>query len=389
LVLLQLLQLVERLLISMTPKPQQAIFLEIKSDTQDQVIATQGGLDPVLMPHDAELVSWIHPAWTASIPGADWIWATDPTIPEEESIDVIYIFQKKFEWWGPISGVTLNLDVGADNSYEVWLNGVKVAGDNTERNYNATGQDQYTDGVVLTNIKQGQNTIEFKVKNWARPVGQTWANPGGLLYKLVIDGQCEDDYFKTHCTLWGEKDLEEGDSFFNFEDVKPGDRGRNVISVHVYDNDAWLCMVQTNQDDQENVITDPEAEAGDETTPAGELSQYLTMFAWRDDNGDGAYDPPSETEIDRGTFYDLTHLAVYDSTVEEGSLTATTTQYIGLAWCAGEVDVNGETGEISCDGSAMGDMAQTDSFAADLNLFAEQVRNNTEFQCVDVSLEED
>src|SRR3989344_4615450 len=39
------------------------------------------------------------------------------------------------------------------------------------------------------------------------------------------------------CTLWGEQDLGQGDTFWYFPDVKPGDYGTNILSLHVYDND--------------------------------------------------------------------------------------------------------------------------------------------------------
>ncbi len=356
--------------------------VEIESNTQDQVVATQGGLDPVLMPHDAELVTWIHPSWTASVPGANWIWATDPTIPAEESIDVIYTFQKKFDWWGPITGVTLVLDVGGDNSYEVWLNSVQVAGDNTEQNYTAAGQDQYTDGAVLANVQQGQNTIEFKVKNWARPQGQTWANPGGLLYKLVIDGQCEDNYFKNNCTLWGEKDLVGDEKFFDFDDIKPGHEGTNVISVHVYENDAWMCLVIDNKVDNGNGLIEPEIEAGDTSDGPGEgeLSENITLFVWRDNNGDGVYQPGTETEIDRGSFSELNNLSVYDSGTED-LLPACETKYVGIAWCAGTINVNENTGDITCNAAGMGNDCQSDSLSTDITFYAEQYISNPDFIC--------
>src|SRR3989338_5857040 len=38
------------------------------------------------------------------------------------------------------------------------------------------------------------------------------------------------------------KDLEEGDMFFSFDDLKPGDWGEDTISLHVNSNDSYLCM---------------------------------------------------------------------------------------------------------------------------------------------------
>src|SRR3990167_3363739 len=55
------------------------------------------------------------------------------------------------------------------------------------------------------------------------------------------------------CTLWGERDLSRGDTFFNFDDIKPGDHGTNVISLHVYSNNAYACLITSDQVDDENI----------------------------------------------------------------------------------------------------------------------------------------
>jgi len=62
------------------------------------------------------------------------------------------------------------------------------------------------------------------------------------------------------------------------------------------------------------------------------------------------------------------------------------TIYVGLAWCAGTQTVDPGTGVIACDGSTMGDIAQTDSLEASLTAYAEQQRNNSEFTCETVGL---
>jgi len=172
--------------------------VEIKSDATNKVVATVGGADPVTMPHDAVLVSNPHVRWTVTpeIPGASWIWATDPTLQADTTQDVYYTFQKKFTWLGPITGATLSLGLGADNGYEVKLNGNVIGTDWTEFNYQSPAD---TFSGFGADIVQGENTLEITVKNIGMPNGNPNDNPGGLLYKLTIDGQCDDDYFKTHC----------------------------------------------------------------------------------------------------------------------------------------------------------------------------------------------
>lgn len=332
----------------------------------------------------AEL-SFIHPGWTANLDGghpaddSEWIWAVDgvtnPLVNEE------FTFKRTFTWNGPATTATLY--VASDNSHIAKVNGVTVGTDATEQNFRTTDEDTY----AVASIVPGVNTIEVKVKNWGLAGSTARSNPAGVLFKLVINGDC----FRSgqyapggFCELWAEKDLDENDQFFNFLDVKAGDYGRNVISLHVYDNDAWACLLVSDKDDQENTLLDPEVDAGDgvaEGLPAGlgELSQYLEFVAWVDDN-DGTYEAEDLLTPTEGvSLAALTSsIAAMDSSTDQ-FLTSTTTAYIGLAWCAGDIDVVGQ--DINCDGGAMPNDAQSDSFTASLTAYAEQVRNNDEFQC--------
>lgn len=354
--------------------------VEIKSDTTNEVTATVGGTDTGPFPHAAVLVSTINPAWTANVSGANWIWWTDPTPEAEKGIETTYTFRKTFTWMGPISGASLSLATAADNGYEVWLNGVNIGGDAGEQNYNAAGQDSYSgfSGQII----QGTNVLEIKVKNMARPAGQTWDNPGGLLYKLTIDGNCGDAYFKNHCSLWQEKDLDGSEKFFNFDDIKPGDFGTNVISLHVYDNDAYSCLITSNQNDEENTVY--ESETGDITPNTGELQNYINVLTWDDSDGDGVQEA-GESILGNGPLSSLENIMSMD-TSNGLTLASTTTKNIGLAWCAGTLTLASTTSGITCNGSGMLNDAQSDSFSADLTAYAEQVRNNGTFQCSQVHL---
>src|SRR3989344_6597924 len=42
-------------------------------------------------------------------------------------------------------------------------------------------------------------------------------------------------------TTFGPSDLDDGKIFLDFRDMKPDDEGEDTISLHVIDNDAWLC----------------------------------------------------------------------------------------------------------------------------------------------------
>jgi hypothetical protein len=277
---------------------------------------------------------------------------------------------------GPISGATLALATAADNGYEVRLNGNLIGSDPSEQNYTAAGQDSYSGFSAA--IVQGTNTLEIKVKNMLRPAGQTWDNPGGLLYRLTINGNCGAEYFQNHCALWQSTDLTD-QKFFNFNDVKPGDQGTNVISLNVTSNDAFVCLNLANKQDNENTLVDPEVTASD-AGPAnganGELSKYLNVVVWADNNvsNDGVHENGEEI-LYQGLLKDLTPQSL--------ALATSTTDYLGLAWCAGTQPAtsDGDSGPISCNGSGDQNDAQTDSFVADVVATAVQQRNNAGFVC--------
>lgn len=69
---------------------------------------------------------------------------------------------------------------------------------------------------------------------------------------------------------WSENDLGQIHRFFNFSDIKPGDKGEDTISLHVYDNDAWGKISMDLGDDLDNSCTEPELDA--EPLCAGDLS---------------------------------------------------------------------------------------------------------------------
>lgn len=182
------------------------------------------------------------------------------------------------------------------------------------------------------------------------------------------------------CTLWGERDLGADDYFWKFDDIKPGDYGINVISLHATSNDAYACLITNNIDDQENTLINPEIADGDASgvglpSGKGELSPFIKAFAWNDNNGNGVYEA-GETAISGP--------APLSTALGTISLTPSSAKYVGVAWCAGAQTVSGNV--ISCDGSTMGNIAQTDSFTADVTAYAEQQRNNPEFDCTKIKL---
>lgn len=339
-------------------------------------------------------LTFVHSAWTADLDGpagvdgghaagapnnglndgSYWIWSVDGV--STPTADETYTFRKTFLWGGAATGGTLY--VASDNSHVAKVNGVTVGTAAAEQNFRTTDEDIYPVGAIIV---PGTNTIEIQVKNWALQNGTPTSNPAGLLFKLVISGECNQSIFSTGgtCTLWQEKDVEEGDHFWMFGDVKPGDYGTNIISLHAKDNDAWSCLLADNVNDDENDLIEPEADDGDTTFGPlgnGELADLLEWFFW-DDDGDGIYEPLSGETPLAGPG------AQIDTEIVQMSLTGNSTEYVGIAWCAGTqaVDVNGN---ISCNGSNANNTTQTDSLTIDFMAYAEQQRHNQNFDCSDV-----
>jgi len=353
------------------------------SDPTNMVVEKFGSpITPYPAVYVGSVTGFIHSAWTAEedpilqAAGAKWIWESDPTRDEDLTNNVTYTFQKTFEWWGPIVNTDLYMAVGSDNSVEVWLNGTKIGENTGEYGYKKGSMLHIPAANITPYILQGNNVLEFIVKNWAL-AGSTWkTNPAGLVYKFSIDGLCGDDWFKTHCRLWGLKDLEQGDYFWNLVDVKPGDDGLNIISLHAYDNDAYACIITNNIVDAEDVVNDAEIEAGDDiASVVGELSQFIKIFAWEDSIQNNSYDGGENILVPVNSPL---------SARAQISLTASNTKDIGLAWCAGTQSLNGN--QILCDGSSMGNIAQSDIMTADITAYAEQQRNNPNFNCANVTL---
>lgn len=145
------------------------------SDTSNVILPGGGNAVPV---------TFIHPAWTANIPGATWIWSVDPVA--NPTTDEFSTFEKSFSIVGSVTSAVL--DIASDNSYKVWINGTLVGEDASENNFSSTGQDQYTTTVVSA-LQSGANTIKVEVKNWALGGGTPTTNPAGLLYKLVVNSK--------------------------------------------------------------------------------------------------------------------------------------------------------------------------------------------------------
>ncbi len=259
--------------------------------------------------------------------------------------------------------------ISTENRLRVHWGGTIVATQGPVTGSSTTIWTQYTHTLVATT---SLTRVRFTDLGSSNGSGTFLDNVS--LYRIVCT---ESAFIGTPCQTWQEKDLA-GEQFFQFNDIKPGDRGRDVISLHVYDNDAYACLLVASSTDAEGTYGEVEIAADDTSSTTGELGAALAVFYWYDLDGDGEYEPLlGETEIETGTMQD-TVIGLFEPA--STFLRATTTAYVGLAWCAGEqaVDVNGI---ITCSGSALTDEIQTDMFSANIELYAEQMRNNADFSC--------
>ncbi|TSC81661.1 MAG: periplasmic copper-binding protein, partial [Parcubacteria group bacterium Gr01-1014_20] len=127
----------------------------------------------------AEALTFIHSAWTASIPGATWIWENDPV--ENPGVNETFTFEKSFTVTGSVTNATLA--IATDNTYSVYVNNTLVGGDLNENNFQLGTQDSYP----VTNLVSGSNTVKVVATNIGVSGASPSGNPAGVLYKLSYD----------------------------------------------------------------------------------------------------------------------------------------------------------------------------------------------------------
>ncbi|MFZ2414591.1 MAG: TasA family protein [Minisyncoccia bacterium] len=196
---------------------------------------------------------------------------------------------------------------------------------------------------------------------------------------LKIDSKATYNGVIVDSATWQEKDLiPTADKFFNFADVKPGDIGEDTISLHVINNDAWVCAEVKNLTSAENSCNDPELEAEPQCAvdSVGELQDNLVFTIWKDDgvanpNGGEPTGKCDNIHQDDETILLSGHpvngvLPLYDSTTGSALLGGTTT-CLGVGWT-----LPAETGNA----------VQTDSMTGDISFNVVQARNNDSFKCI-------
>lgn len=143
----------------------------VVSDTSNTVV-TEG--DP------SAVETWTHPAWTAVISGAKWIWSSyEVEFPGSAETKT---FKNAFSLTGTVTDA--NLSIAADNTYRFMLNGTEVVA--SPENGGANYASANTVAVSPTLFAQGANEIRVEAGNLAAPTTDPHANPAGLLYRLDV-----------------------------------------------------------------------------------------------------------------------------------------------------------------------------------------------------------
>jgi predicted ribosomally synthesized peptide with SipW-like signal peptide len=192
---------------------------------------------------------------------------------------------------------------------------------------------------------------------------------------------------------------------FPLGDLKPGDKGEKTVKLWVDDNPSCGKVSVNVTEDKDNDCTEPEGiDEGGATpscTPEGELNDQVNFAVWVDPNCNNVLDTgtlgscerndPENIQcdgLDQARCEVLTEECKWVPgtpgesilvsgpidgskaySVGELPLTQANAQCYGIAYCFGTW--NGTT----CDGAAVNNTAQSDSFKADLIIDALQQRN--------------
>ena len=208
---------------------------------------------------------------------------------------------------------------------------------------------------------------------------------------LKIDSNATYNGVGVPAATWALKDLvPTADKFFNFPDVKPGDKGENTISLHVINNDAWACVniIPTKNDDVSS--TEPELAVDTPNTDSifdGELAQNMQFKIWADIcsrqapspamPGDNIYQNNCDRLLTTGsgpitpTTYALATPAgnVFTGTINT-PLNGLQNYYLGVEWSLP---------------IGVGNIVQTDNYQADISFNVVQSRNNPNFVCLNAA----
>jgi len=146
---------------------------------------------------------------------------------------------------------------------------------------------------------------------------------------------------------------------FSMNDLKPLDNGTVTYDVLNGDNEAYVCAMVTETSNSENGRNDPEIEAGDDLNPDGELGNFLSF----------------KIGSQSGTLQAIGGLWQTVGVVSANNPTSS-----AIGYCFGQYE-----GENCVLGTGNYNLAQTDNLTSNVSFYAEQTRNNPDFNCGDLN----
>jgi len=189
---------------------------------------TKEGEDP------AVVLSEISSYWTAMISEAFWIWGEDPAAHQD--VTTTETFVRVFTLDAIPTSAEFN--IAADDGYKFTMNGQEIGEDDgySSVNFTLEGQDTYGIGNDPSPFVVGVNTLVVEATNIAWIEGAE--NPGGLLFRLEIDG--------ANCVTGG--DEEESGSIIIEKEVTGTDEEQVnfTFSVVSEEGDSTPVVVETN-----------------------------------------------------------------------------------------------------------------------------------------------
>ena len=200
--------------------------------------------------NDYAELTWTHNNWTASIPGADWIWET--FFVQDPETETVRTFEETFSATD-ITDATLYL--ASDNTFKVRINGVEIASSTYSNNFQTYSQKEYD---VASYLNDGDNTLEIEVTNPGTEDSVAKNNPAGVLYKLVVntvgdecsittepeeevteDGGGGSDTYEIFGFIWNDNGESGGDYEDGVDDYREG------ALVSIFDEESELYATTT------------------------------------------------------------------------------------------------------------------------------------------------
>ncbi len=169
-------------------------------------------------------------------------------------------------------------------------------------------------------------------------------------------------------------------------DMKPGDQGEKTVRLWVDDNPACGKVTIDVTEDKDNSCTEPEL-LDDATCvvpdTAGELNDAVNWVVWLDQGVTLGFQGPQDlSECDND------YIARYEPVLTSGTVTSDKAYGIGElpltqanAACYGIAYCFGAWNGTACDGSAVNNASQSDSFKASIIIDALQKRNQYDAGC--------